>query len=367
MKKMIIFLLMWVIIFSQFNFAKDYTRAVEYKLLRNEAMGGAGIAGAKGTFSFLYNPAFLGEKKFHLTLADVQFVFADHFIDLVNYMVDNNDDFKKLNNDYSPKLTAQQSDSLIDYLRREAVVLDNNWYQGRLIPAIGLTVGNFALGVYNTANVALLGDIGIVIPKVNIKVYNDLVFNLGYGKYFTDNLSIGTNFKMIRRFEAPVIKLQIEEMNNMQDTWEAGSEEFKQGQNGFGIDLGALYHINERLRMGVVCQDFLGQIDNQNTPMNLKIGALFQPTPELSLVGEFRDLFNYQGDNFFKKVNLGGEFRMPILRLRAGVNQGYPSIGGGIDLRFIQLNYAYIQYEAGNFPGQKDENLHMLDVQINIF
>lgn len=363
-KALILFI---ILILVQIGTAKDYVRAVDYKLLRNEAMGGAGLAGAKGTFSFLNNPAFLAEKKFHLSLAEVQFVFADHFLDLVNYMIHNRDDFEKLNREYYPKLTAHQSDSLIDHLRREAVVLDNHWYQGRLIPALGLTAGNFAFGVYNTANIALMGDIGIVIPKVDIKVYNDLVFNLGYGKYFTDNLAIGTTIKVIRRYEAPVIKLQIEEMNNMKDTWEAGSDEFKEGQTGYGIDFGALYQINPRLRLGMVCQDFLGQINKQNTLMNLKVGALFQPTPELALVGELHDLFNYKGDNFLNKVHLGGEFRMPILRIRAGLNQGYPAIGGGIDLRFIQLNYAYVKYEIGNAPGQKDENLHLIDLQLTLF
>ncbi len=367
MQKILMLIIVVIVLFSPLVEAKDNARSVEYRLLRSEAMGGAGIAGATGTFSFLYNPAFLGEKKFQLTLADVQLIFADHFLDLVNYMVDNRGNFNKLDKNYYPKMTAQQSDSLVDFLRREAVVLDNNWYQGQLVPSFGLTIGNFALGIYNTANVALLGDIGIVIPKVNLKVFNDLVFNLGYGKYFTKNLAIGTNLKVIRRNEAPMLKLQIEEINNLQDTWDAGSEEFKRSQTGFGIDLGALYALNPQLRLGIVCQDFLGQIDKRSSPMNLKVGAHFQPLPNMAFVGEFQDLFNYQGDNFFKKVHLGGEFRMPILRIRAGVNEGYPSIGAGIDLKFIQFNYAYIQYETTNAPGQKSENLHLLDLQLIIF
>jgi len=207
----------------------------------------------------------------------------------------------------------------------------------------------------------------LVVPKFQVKVYDDLVLAAGYGKNYLPNLALGVNFKLIRRFEADVFKIQVEEVNNLSDAWEQGEEDLREGVWGYGVDLGALLAVAPNLKLGVAAQDFLGQIDGINTPMNVKFGAVLQPSPSLQLAAEWNDFFNKSGEKLLNKIHLGAEYRLPVLRFRAGFNQGYPTIGAGIDFHFIQLNYTYFETEITNSPGLHSERLHLMDLQLNLF
>ncbi|MCI0513770.1 hypothetical protein L0128_11195, partial [candidate division KSB1 bacterium] len=301
------------------------------------------------------------------TLLDFRVSFSNDFFDVVNYMRNNSANFRKLNEEYQPKLTAQQTDELIDYLRREAAALDNIWYRANIVPSFGLNIDKFAFSIYNTADIALRSDIGIVVPKIYLKGFNDVVTTLGYGTDFDSPLSLGVNLKLIRRFETQLYKIQVEEINSLKDTWKEGIDQLKQGKWGYGMDVGALFQLTPALKLGAVCQDLLGQVDQINTPMNLRLGCHYQPLPALDLAVEIEDFFNRNGEHFFNKFHLGAEYRIPVLRFRLGVNQGYPTAGIGLDLRFVQLNYTYFEYETAKSPGLKSEGTHLMDFRINLY
>lgn len=334
--------------------------------LRNYAMGGISVSNAKGTFAYTYNPAVLAKGESQFTLAGIQTAFSNEFFDVIDYALDNSDNFRKLDKNYQPKLSTQQSDSVIDYLRREAVALDNIWYHANLIPSIGLTMNNIGVSIYSNGCFAVRPDVGIIVPKFHVQLYDDLILALGYGKYYRKNLAFGMNLKIIRRFETPLVKIQIEEVDNFNDTLEEAMEDMQRGKWGYGIDLGALYHFRPNLNIGVMVQDFLGQVDAINTPMNVKIGVHYQHSPQLALGGEIVDFFNRRGEHLFSKIHLGAEYELSILRGRLGINQGYPTIGVGINLWVLQFNYTFYRYETGLSPGQKSESLHMFDFQIGL-
>lgn len=363
----IILVLIGLVLLAQFAWSSETTFPATLIELRNQAMGGAGIASTQGTFAHVYNPAFLSSKKFNFTLLDFRVSFSNDFFDVVNYMRNNSANFRKLNEDYQPKLTAQQTDELIDYLRREAAALDNIWYRANIVPSFGLNIDKFAFSIYNTADIALRSDIGIVVPKIYLKGFNDVVTTLGYGTDFDSPLSLGVNLKLIRRFETQLYKIQVEEINSLKDTWKEGIDQLKQGKWGYGMDVGALFQLTPALKLGAVCQDLLGQVDQINTPMNLRLGCHYQPLPALDLAVEIEDFFNRNGEHFFNKFHLGAEYRIPVLRFRLGVNQGYPTAGIGLDLRFVQLNYTYFEYETAKSPGLKSEGTHLMDFRINLY
>lgn len=361
-------MVIFVILLTAFTaIAGETTRSVFLTSVRSQAMGGTGVASARGSFAYQFNPALLAQGGYNFTLAGVQVGLSTDFFNAIDYMVEHSDDFKKLDQDYQPKLTAQESDSLLEYLRREAASLDNIWYRGKLLPSIGLNLKNFAIGFYNITHLGIRPDVGLVVPKFNLKVYNDLVLVGGYGKQYLPNLALGVNLKIIRRFEANVFKVQVEEIQDFEDTWQEGKEDLHKGVWGYGIDLGALYQLTPTVKLGATAQDFLGQIDGVNTPLNLKLGVFTQPIPALLLAAEWNDFFNREGEKLFNKIYLGAEYRMPVLRFRLGIHQGYPSFGLGLDFRFVQLNYTYFENEITTAPGHQSESTHFMDFQINLF
>lgn len=56
------------------------------------------------------------------------------------------------------------------------------------------------------------------------------------------------------------------------------------------------------------------------------------------------------------KLHLGTELSLPIVDVRAGLNQGYLTYGAGISLLFIQLDAAVYTEETGAYTGQTAQN-----------
>ena len=83
-------------------------------------------------------------------------------------------------------------------------------------------------------------------------------------------------------------------------------------------------------------------------------------------MADMNDWFNSQGVALFQKLNLGAELKYYVLDLRAGVHQGYPTVGLGLNLRVLQFDYAYFGMEAGNQPGQIMEYSHRLGITIGV-
>jgi hypothetical protein len=71
---------------------------------------------------------------------------------------------------------------------------------------------------------------------------------------------------------------------------------------------------------------------------------------------------------FVARLHLGVQTHVtPILALRAGINQGYPTFGGGLALGFMRLDYAFFGAEHGRVPGQLPSWSHTLQVAFGIF
>jgi len=116
----------------------------------------------------------------------------------------------------------------------------------------------------------------------------------------------------------------------------------------------------------VTVQDLIGSHDGWVKP-NLIAGIAYQYSKRLLLCADMNDWFNTQGVGFFQKLNMGAEFRLPILLdIRAGVHQGYPTFGLGLRLMILKLDYAYFGNEGGILPGQIQEYSHRFGITIGI-
>ena len=65
--------------------------------------------------------------------------------------------------------------------------------------------------------------------------------------------------------------------------------------------------------------------------------------------GDFPNLW----DGLWMKTHIGTEFKtlFKLLSLRAGINQGYPALGTGLNLGVLSVDAAFSGFERGLFPG----------------
>lgn len=97
---------------------------------------------------------------------------------------------------------------------------------------------------------------------------------------------------------------------------------------------------------------------------NITIGAALRPLPEdlsrtidLLILFEIQDPVRVIADqqSFWQLLHLGveAEFFGGTLALRAGVNEGYLSLGAGLDLFVAEASIAVFAEEMGLYPGQR--------------
>lgn len=331
--------------------------------IRSLGMGGAGVASAHGAYSYVYNPALLTRQGFTLSIPGLEAEIGEKFLDLLDFVVDNRENFEKLNKS-SAYVSHEEKAEIIKDLRAGGAEFDNIWHRGTVFPAFGIVIKNFAFSVYNISQFAGKIDVGIIVPKVQIQAISDLVFSFGYGHQVNEKLSMGVGLKLIKRYESPLMKLQVEEMSNMSEIIDEGLAEMKQEKRGYGFDIGALYKLTPNLEIAAMAQDILGDVEDVATPFNFKLGMQYLYNQNLILAADIDDFFNRDGDKFVNKIYLGGEYRFSVLRFRLGFGQGYPAIGLGLNLKVVQVNYAYFTREIADSPGSRGESYHRVGLGV---
>ncbi len=331
--------------------------------IRNQAMGGAGIASPTGSVSYIYNPAVLSERRFNLSLLGLKADLSKGFFDVIDYVRDNSENFRMLGKD-SANVTAEQKSQIMQDLRVAATRLDNIWFKPVLTPLVGMTIQNFGIGIYNVARLGVKLDVGIVDPSVKAYAQDDLVLSFGYGRWVDENWSVGIGAKIIRRFESETIDIAIEQTEGLSATIDTSFDQLSKGKSGFALDVGAIYRLTDRVKLSAVAQDLFCRIGADNVPLNFKLGMAYQQSQHLTFFADVEDLFNTSGEQFTNKFHLGAEYRLPVLSVQAGFNRGYPTIGFGLDFWILKFNYAFFTEELTGSPGKQPENYHLLGINI---
>lgn len=357
----VVVLLSAVILFSinSYGGARD---AVFYHDIRSLAMGGVGVVSAKGSGSFIYNPALLNRLIFKITIPNIRFELNDRLFDLINFVNENMDSLSSFSN-----LTPAGQNRL--YMDMSAI--DNKWMRlGLPNLMVSLAIKNIGVGIYTTTDFNIKIDKGIYEPRLYARGVNDLVITGGIAKglgFLVPGLTAGLSLKLINRRDTGEIKLGFAQIESAADMVKEIGEELERGEAGFGVDVGALYKLgNKRTELGIVIQDLIGSIEGYEVSSNLKIGAQHKLLPGLTMSGEIHDFFNTNGDALFNKVHFGAEVDLPFLDLRAGVNQGYPTLGFGLNLLIMRIDFAYYSRELGRVPGQDQENVFALVVDVGL-
>lgn len=108
-------------------------------------------------------------------------------------------------------------------------------------------------------------------------------------------------------------------------------------------------------------------------PMTISYGAGFHPDfggfsflidPVFHF--EVKDtLWADREPDFWTKVHAGTEIRvLRFIKLRAGINQGYTTLGAGVKLLFLDVNASYFTREMSDYPGFKPNEGFSLEAAI---
>lgn len=83
-------------------------------------------------------------------------------------------------------------------------------------------------------------------------------------------------------------------------------------------------------------------------------GPLITITPSV----DYRYL-NREDIQMGKKLHVGVEVSLPLIDIRAGLNQGYYTVGAGLSLGILQLDVASYGVELGEYPGQHEDRRYV--------
>ncbi len=244
---------------------------------------------------------------------------------------------------------------------------------------------NFGLGVFASYNMIIkvsppkIVGTNISDPGIKAHVYSDIIYPIGVGFRIPayKKWSVGATFKYFHRLKIEINNAdEYTKFNDFMDTkpldslgdhsevtsmidslisggrYPGKSDQFKIG-TGYGLDLGLMYRPSFAWKYGLLLSDVYTRIswwdrsEPSKIPMNLRLGAAFMPgwnlveifsDPIIAL--DMEDIFHEQKKNFFRKFHFGTEvkFLFRILSLRFGMNDGYPSVGAGIDISFYFLS-----------------------------
>lgn len=184
----------------------------------------------------------------------------------------------------------------------------------------------------------------------------DWVMYLTYAKQKNENLFFGANVKLIRR-----------EMSEI-------------GAFGIGIDLGALYLLNENLNFGISAQDISTTLLFWSTGRNevilptVKIGGAYQKYFWRGKFSFTSDLdFRFEGRENTTQANLkiasmdprfGIEYDYEnLIAIRSGIDDNKRlTMGAGIHLRKMDLDYSFLKFNGSSELG----NSHRISIRIKI-
>ena len=361
-------------------------------------MGSAGIAIPGRSDAFFINPAALGAGHFELSLPYVQFTLY-HPYDLIGKDENGNSMVSSIVNG----LTKEDGDmsaaisQLFDFVGSG---------KGKLLDmdaGISFTAKGFALGVFANTAIHTYSTVGGVDSDFLAEV--NAVAVLGFGHRFElpmdFSLDVGATvrFNYLAYSEAIGVKGLLGDIQSSADKFDP--LDYLKGKALIGgwslpIDVGINLNMPYGFSFGIVARNLNGNYHMaihdydslQTDPFGNKEGVKrftlgsdfsldtgiawqwdnvwFRPTIAIDIVdwvGMCTEPVGFR--TFLTHLNIGAEIRLlSFLDLRAGISQGYLSIGAGLDLWAIKVDMAYYWKEFGETAG--DYGLDGFTVRFNI-
>jgi hypothetical protein len=235
-----------------------------------------------------------------------------------------------------------------------------------------LYLPNFAFGIYNSADISAKLT-NPAYPNLYINTISDIGVAGGASFELFPQVALGFVGKRISRTgsRAPI---GIETLALLSST-----ELQKQLQNrgtGYSLDAGVNFFLPGPTKptFSFVWKDlglttFTKESGSTAPPMQRDEQILGFGLTIPALVADIRPTVDYKymnrtDEQLGKKVHVGVEFDFPILAFRAGFNQGYYTLGAGIDLGVLKVDAATWGTELGEYPGQEEDRRYAVQFSL---
>lgn len=154
--------------------------------------------------------------------------------------------------------------------------------------------------------------------------------------------------------------------------------EFKRRGTGYGLDLGALIRLPGPVSPAIsfVYRDVGFTSFNHEEgagappriePEMLVGGSITIDAPFITITPAF-DYRHMQRSDIAvgNKISLGVEIDLPLIDLRAGLNQGYYTAGVGLNLGLLRVDAATYGVELGAYPGQHEDRRYLVQLTFEV-
>lgn len=376
----------------------------EFDFVRPLGMGGAFTAVADDHNIFNYNPAGMVQRTgTEFTVLEIAVGASQDTKEAIDFVSDNENDLTNFEN-----LTAQRQAELLNEITDNISRLDPRIYAAGDVASFVSGPSFFGLpfhvgaGAFGTVDSSFRLDTGVLIPVISYEINNDIIVPVAVAKRFQapwiipGQIGVGLTGKFLSRRQVKRERQSVLELDDLESPPLASG-------HGIGSDLGVLHQVTDRVNWGLMVRDFLGTklsydaVDAEKGFQSLpardtvirprtNVGVALVPKSFFWMLptgdrwvfaADVRDVLNKDehlffengfrkpfGENLYTHVHLGTEFRYWFVRLRGGVNQGYPTLGLGIDIPFFKLNYAYYGRELGAKAGDIRQNNHIISLAL---
>lgn len=211
-------------------------------------------------------------------------------------------------------------------------------------------------------------------PNLDLTYINDYGVAAAYGFPLAPQLNAGLTLKRTNRRGGS----QQVSLSTVTSGGESVLDEFDQRGTAYGIDLGlqwTLLGLPETvvaLHWQDVGSTAFAPDGSQTAPdrirdnLSLGVGQFIDlPGLDLRYGLEYRHI-TLAGEQLGKKLHVGAELSLPLVDVRAGLYQGYPTLGAGVDFFFLRLDAATYTEETGVYPGQTPSQRYKVGLSINL-
>ena len=239
------------------------------------------------------------------------------------------------------------------------------------------TMPYFGFGYY-TSYEAYLQLHNPTYPQFNTYFVNDQAYVIGGAIPIGPGMYAGINLKRINRWGGTTKDIGLSTIANSTN-FQALGDQFGDKGVGYGVDLGLSAELEMpilRPSLAMTLQDAgnttftktAGTDAPPHIPQNLSAGAGFGidlPGIDFTTGVELRHLLESEVQ-FGKKLHLGAELSLPIIDLRAGLNQGYFTYGVGMNFFFFHLDAVSYTEELGVYPGQTSDSRYAVSLTLDL-
>lgn len=313
-----------------------------YQTIRQLGMGGVYIFDSGDAGSMFQNPGYLCYTKgLNITVFDIRLGLGD----LQAYM------------DLTNNGTSSLPTSMSQFYGKD-IWINSNGYLAVTLPCFGVA------GVYDgTASFQLHNP---AYPQLNTFYLTEYGAYGGGGFQIGDRLSFGLNIKRLTRKGGPYV-FGPQAIASLSGS--SGVQTLAQSINnegiGWGLDAGIVSRFDNlpfnptlSLSWKNTGSTAFVKTNGNDAPErqkdNLTLGATIDgsiPLIGMSAGIEYRHITD-NGEQIGKKIHMGAEFHLAMFDVRAGLYQGYPTYGLGIDFFLLKLDASLYKVETGVYPGQ---------------